>query len=433
MKKLSVLTKVSFLVTSFFALTFSAIAQEASLSDKDILQQLQQDVRAIKGLKLSGYVQAQYQTADTAGIASMAGGKFDAASDSRFKIRRGRLKLNHTTKLSSAVLQFDMTEKSMLINEAYIKVNEPFLNILGITAGIFDRPFGNEIAYSSSTIESLERSRIVQTLFPGEKDLGAQLTLQAPKTSALHFIKIEAGLFNGNGPAEETDSYKDFIGHLHLAKSSKDKKFAFGLGASYYNGGFAAATNKLYAVKTVDAVQVFVSDSVGKGSKLDKSFVGLDFQYSMDWFIGKTQIRAEYIQGTQTAISGSSTSLKAAMSGDAYLRQFNGYYVYFIQDIGKTPFQVVAKYDVYDPNTAVSGNQIGLTSSSGVTTGSADVLYSTVGVGLHYHMDKNTRISAYYDMVRNETTTQLADNSTLKDLSKDRNDNVFTLRLQYKF
>jgi len=40
---------------------------------------------------------------------------------------------------------------------------------------------------------------------------------------------------------------------------------------------------------------------------------------------------------------------------------------------------------------------------------------------------------AYYDMVTNETTINSNHGSTLKDLSKDRKDNVFTLRVQYKF
>ncbi len=409
-------------------LTTNSFSQEESQITLDpVIEQLQSDVASAKKLSFSGYVQAQYQSADTVGVASIAGGDFKGY-DSRFKVRRGRLKAKYASGLSSAVLQIDITEKGVGLNEAYLNFKDPFTKSNSMTAGIFDRPFGHEISYSSSSIESLERSRITQTLFPGEKDLGAQVTLQAPKTSSLHFIKLDAGLFNGNGPAEETDSYKDFIGHLSMGKTTINEKITWGLGASYYNGGFAAATDDVYSMETVAGVKTFVKDSVGTGNKLDREYFGFDGQISFDWAMGMTQIRAEYLFGTQTGKSSSSTSLKGAMSGDGYIRNFNGYYAYFIQNILETPFQFVVKYDVYDPNTEVSGNEIGLGG-----TGAADIMYSTLGVGLHYRYDSHTKISAYYDMVTNETTDLLPDGSTLKDLSSDRNDNVFTLRLQYKF
>lgn len=426
--------KIVFLCFVLIANSSSHLLFSQDLTTKDtlypIVQQLQSDVKLAKKLKISGYVQAQYQTADTAGIASMAGGDFDAGIDNRFKVRRGRMKVAYATGLSSAVLQFDMTEKGVKMNEVYLKLKEPLLNTITLTGGVFDRPFGYEIAYSSSKVESLERSRITQILFPGEKDLGGQLTIQAPKTSVLNFIKLEAGIFAGNGPAIETDSYQDFIGHLHMSKTSTNKKFSWGLGGSYYNGGFAAATDKLYSLKRVAGINTFVSDSVGKGSKLGREYIGFDGQLSIDWGLGMTQIRAEYLTGSQTGKSTSTSSLESAMSGDGYVRNFNGYYVYFIQDIGQLPFQAVVKYDVYDPNTDIAGNQIGIAATG---TGDADVKYSTLGFGLHYLFDSNTRISAYYDMVTNETTNLLADGSTLIDLSKDKRDNVFTLRLQYKF
>lgn len=431
-------------------LTTNSFSQEESQITLDpVIEQLQSDVDASKKLSFSGYVQAQYQVADTAGVASTAGGNFGSNMDSRFKVRRGRLKAKYASGLSSAVLQIDITEKGVGLNEAYLNFKDPFTESNSITAGIFDRPFGNEISYSSSSIESLERSRITQTLFPGEKDLGAQLTLQAPKTSAWHLVKLEAGVFSGNGPAEETDSYKDFIGHLSMGNTLMSEKLSWGLGTSYYNGGFAATTENSYSIEDVNGVKTFVKDSVGMNSQTKREYFGFDGQVKIDWALGTTEIRAEYLFGTQPGTSSSSSSLKGAntktvqqantttgaissstVGVDTYNRNFSGYYVYFIQNILETPFQFVMKYDVYDPNTDVSGNEIGI---SGTKTGAADIKYSTLGVGLHYRYDSHTKISAYYDMVTNETTNQLPDGSTLKDLSNDRNDNVFTLRLQYKF
>jgi hypothetical protein len=47
---------------------------------------------AAKKLKISGYVQAQYQKAESDGIESFAGGNFGTGIDNRFSIRRGRVK-----------------------------------------------------------------------------------------------------------------------------------------------------------------------------------------------------------------------------------------------------------------------------------------------------------------------------------------------------
>jgi len=99
----------------------------------------------------------------------------------------------------------------------------------------------------------------------------------------------------------------------------------------------------------------------------------------------------------------------------------------------QTPLQAVVKYDVYDPNTMVSGNEIGSAVTAGVKTGAADVKYSTLGLGLNYRWSSNVKFTAYNDIVKNETTSNIVKASTLDDLSHDRKDNVFTFRVQYKF
>lgn len=442
-------------IFSFLSLSNSLKAQESFAKDTlyPVVEQVQSDLTVLKKLKVSGYVQAQYQVADTAGISSFSGGNFSSGIDNRFMVRRGRIKFAYENELSKAIVQFDITEKGLGIKDAYLSFTEPWLKSVSVTGGVFDRPFGYEISYSSSSRETPERSRIFQTLFPGERENGAKLTLQAPKTSALNFIRLDAGIFNGNGPAAvETDSYKDFICHLGMSKTSKNETFRWGLGGSYYNGGFASTTTNNYTMKEVDGVKVFLPETIKKGDKIKREYIGIDAQLGMDWALGLTQIRAEYLMGTQPATAKSSSSLTGAntttsqtadlttgtvssstVGVDSYTRNFNGYYVYFIQDILKTPVQLVVKYDLYDPNTDVDGDNIGKTATGAKATADADVKYSTLGLGLNYRWNSNVKIMAYYDIVKNETTELLPNTSTLKDLSKDRKDNVFTLRVQYKF
>jgi hypothetical protein len=414
--------------------THSVQAQEnAGMVTYQEFEQLQSDNTLAKKFKITGYVQMQYQKADTAGIASYAGGNFSSAVDNRMTIRRGRVKFAYDNEGAQAVMQFDITEKGLGIKDAYLVYTEPWSNTFSLTGGVFDRPFGFEISYSSSTRETPERSRIFQTLFPGERDLGAKLTIQAPKISYWNFIKLDLGLFNGNGIAVETDSYKDFIGHLSVTKVSSDEKMKWGLGVSYYDGGFAAVTTKSYSMTEVSGVKVFTSEDITKGGKTRRQYLGLDGQFSYDWAPGITQIRAEYLAGSQPGTGASSSSLTAAASGDVFNRRFSGLYVYFIQNILESPLQAVVKYDLYDPNTEVSGNEIGLTATGATATNAADVKYSTLGLGLNYRLTPNMKVMAYYDIVTNETTSNIVSTSTLSDLSNDRKDNVFTLRLQYKF
>jgi len=416
------------------ALTGNAIAQEnaGTVSYQDF-EQLQADNALAKKLKISGYVQMQYQKADTAGITSFAGGNFASGVDNRMTVRRGRVKFAYDNEGTQAVMQFDITEKGLGIKDAYLSITEPWANTFSLTGGVFDRPFGYEISYSSSTRETPERSRLFQTLFPGERDLGARLSIQAPKTSTWNFLKLDLGLMNGNGIAVETDNYKDFIAHLSSTRVSKDEKLVWGLGASIYQGGFASKTNKNYVLTDVNGVKAYISESNEVGSKTKRQYYGLDGQFSYDWALGITQIRAEYLVGKQPGFASSSSSLTAAATSDVFNRKFSGYYVYFIQNLMQSPFQAVVKYDVYDPNTEVSGNQIGQSASGAVATNATDAKFSTLGLGLNYRFNSNVKIMAYYDIVANEKTSNIVSSSTLNDLSHDRKDNVFTLRMQYKF
>jgi hypothetical protein len=81
------------------------------------------------------------------------------------------------------------------------------------------------------------------------------------------------------------------------------------------------------------------------------------------------------------------------------------------------------KYDWYDPNTKVSGNEIGNTDSK---LSGADIKYSTLGMGYLHHINENVKLTLYYARVWNEKTQ-------LKGFMEDLKDDVFTCRIQYRF
>ncbi|MCX6292598.1 MAG: hypothetical protein NT126_12685 [Bacteroidetes bacterium] len=483
-----------------FAFALKATAQETE-SPMDTLTRrvasIQSTLDVISRIKISGYIQSQFQLTDSAGTASFAGGNFGSGADKRFMLRRGRVKVQYDSpnndlgwSTSQYVFQIDVSEKGATIKDLYAKFTDPWSGWFSMTAGMQNRPFGYEIGYSSSLRESPERGRMSQTIFPNERDLGAMVTIQGPKISNWNWLKLEAGMFNGTGGpgaganTSDFDKFKDFIAHLSMTRSNKTEKVKYGLGVSYCDGGFRQDQSNLYksgidsaGVKgfVIDINKTTIHPDIAARTEVKRNYLGVDGQVSIDWMAGITTIRAEYIQGTQPGTSGSSVSPASAptdaastaytststsnstsvttidslgnphtstttstttttkattttAASDLYKRKFNGAYFYFIQSIGQTPWQVLVKYDWYDPNTDVQGDDIGKAVKAGTKALNAtDLKYSTLGLGLAYRWDANVKLTAYYDMVKNETSKNLAGyNSDLKD-------NVFTLRAQIKF
>ena len=408
-------------------LTFAQTSdQPVTDSTQSTLMKLYQDVEALKKLKINGYVQAQYQLADSVGINSYAGGNFPANDDKRFLIRRGRLKATYLTTNSSFVFQVDATEAgAVTLKDAYFKFTEPYLKVFSVTAGVFNRPFVFEVPYSSSDRESPERGRMSQIIFPGERDMGFMLTIQGPKTSPWNALKLDAGLVNGTGLGfKEFDKKKDFVAHLTLNKASKSEKVKYGIGVSYYNGGFRQDNDSVFSIQTVNDSLRFVQENGNfLGSTTERKYYGADAQLSIDWIGGITTLRAEFITGDQASIAKDMKSIGAAIKVPVYNRKFNGGYFYFLQNIGQSKAQIVAKFDFFDPNTDVKGDEIGL-SKSGLNE--ADIAYNTIGLGAIWRFDQNLKLMAYYDIVKNEETN-------LTGYSSDVKDNVLTLRLQYRF
>ncbi len=404
----------------------TAALQEPVLTSTEKLEQknqfLEEGLKILQKFKVSGYIQTQYQWGEKDASLKVGGANENPEeSFSRFGIRRGRIKFTYENGIASGVFQLDMTEKGVGIKDAYLNVKDPWIGTIALKAGIFDRPFGYEISYSSSRRESPERSTIFQTLFPEERDLGAMLTLQAPKTSPWNILKLEGGLFAGNGIKLETDSRLDFIGHLSANKNiGSDIKI--GGGVSYYNGGVYEGSKKIYTMDGSGFIVDSTDDNLGKYAK--REYVGFDLQFSVMSILGMTQFRGEYLTGQQPGSSSSTKSPNSSTlpTNDTYIRNFNGGYIMLVQDIGQLPFSAVLKYDWYDPNTKVSGDEIGTHK-----TGKADIAQNTFGVGVLWRATNNLRLQAYYEFNKNETSANLA------GYDSDRKDDVFTLRLQYKF
>ena len=394
---------------------------------------------ALKKIKISGYIQTQFQTADGDGAPSFAGGNFASGVHARYLVRRGRVKMNYDNDLTQYVLQIDVTPGGVAIKDAYGSIREPWLRTFGLTAGVFDRPFGFEISYSSSNREAPERTRMYQTLFPGERDMGAKLEIMPPEGSAFSWFNFKAGLFTGMGPtAQENDNYKDFIGRAGFTLPMQDAGLAIDGGVSWYMGKVRSNQRAIYTMDAGSKAYAFDSSATNNGAYFDRTYLGADIQLYYDLpVLGGMTLRGEYISGKQPGTGGSSATTNYSAFYNAagtplYQRNFSGYYFNYVQNIGLSN-QFILKYDVFTPNTDINASDIGATAPAGkVALSAGDLAFTTLGIGWVYHWDTNVKFTFYYDMVTNDAVNASAP-AALAAFKDDLKDNVLTIRMQVKF
>jgi hypothetical protein len=391
-------------------------------------------------IRISGYMQPQYQIASEKGAMGYSGGNFAPNSNSRFMLRRGRIRFDYAKtdpqerNQLQFVFQFDGTERGVFIRDFWGRYWENKWEKLAFTSGMFARPFGFEVNLSSADRETPERGRMSQIFMRTERDLGFMISYENRKKSGSgKFFKVEGGIFNGQGLTApgEFDNYKDFIGQLVIRPQNLSRNLSITGGISLFEGGLLQNANYSYRIQEKGSVKSFVQDSITStaGGKLPRQYYGANTQlkYQMNW--GFTEIRAEYWRGTQTGTKQSSetpsqlTFLQDGSNAPLYVRPFHGGFLYFLQDIVNTDHQFMLKYDWYDPNTKVAGIEIGDPQSN---FGEADIKFSTLGLGYLYHLTENLKLLLYYEWVKNESTS-------LEGYKLDKSDNVLTIRAQFRF
>lgn len=373
-------------------------------------------------LRFSGYIQTQYQYGERYATLKVGGPNSDNNKHfNRIGIRRGRVKLQYEKGLVTGVFQVNITERGFGIKDIYMSVMDPWKGIGNLKAGVFNLPFGYEVSYSSSRRASPERAKVITTLFPEERDMGAMLSLQGTEKSIWRNFNLELAVVSGNSTNLELDNHKDFAAHLTYHNLFSDR-FELGGGFSYYSGGVYQGNANVYTME--NSTFVLNSNVKNAGDFALRRYFGADLQLTFKTKFGASQFYGEYIFGSQpggesTTKSPDYTSLP---DDDTYIRNFTGGYITFVQELGSNSISFLTKYDFYDPNIDVKKNAIGL----GGTT-KADVRYNTIGTGLLWQLQNGLKLTGYYDFVMNEQSDKLS------GYDKDMADNVFTLRLQYKF
>jgi phosphate-selective porin len=358
------------------------------------------DLSKLNKIKVSGYVQAQWET---------YGADLEKSNgySNTYYIRRARIKFTYEpTDGIKFVLQPDLSTGNLVLKDAYAVVNIPKLKNWTLWAGQMNRP-NYEVEYSSSSREVLERSRVTTTIYPGEREIGAKLEYNGTKIPVLFQLMAMNGNFTGT-QAKDVDSRKDVMARLVYSVKLRDAGVGIDFGANHYFGSNLAKTDKY--VKNSDGTL----DSLNNVWRyLDKHWTGAEVRIYAD-VLGGMSVKAEYVSGINSAastVAGTSTRAQLLASPNLY-NNFTGYYVYLVKNVGAKN-QLVARYDYYDPNTKLSGDAAG-----------NSINYKTWTLAWQYYLNDNIRITLNYLMPKNEINSS---NPT------DKKDNVFTVRVQAKF
>ena len=358
------------------------------------------DLSKLNKIKVSGYVQAQWET---------YGADLEKSNgySNTYYIRRARIKFTYEpTDGIKFVLQPDLSTGNLVLKDAYAVVNIPKLKNWTLWAGQMNRP-NYEVEYSSSSREVLERSRVTTTIYPGEREIGAKLEYNGTKIPVLFQLMAMNGNFTGT-QAKDVDSRKDVMARLVYSVKLRDAGVGIDFGANHYFGSNLAKTDKY--VKNSDGTL----DSLNNVWRyLDKHWTGAEVRIYAD-VLGGMSVKAEYVSGINSAastVAGTSTRAQLLASPNLY-NNFTGYYVYLVKNVGAKN-QLVARYDYYDPNTKLSGDAAG-----------NSINYKTWTLAWQYYLNDNIRLTAQYTMPKNETN---ASNTS------DIKDNLVTIRVQAKF
>ncbi len=255
-------------------------------------------VTTSKPIQFSGYVQARYQNLDEKG-------KIDG-----FDIRRARLDIKgNISPYWGYRFQADFAGTTSKLLDIYGECK--IFSYLNFTFGQFKIPFSMENLASSSKLEMIDRSQVVEALVARGKDvignqngrdIGFQVYGNFLKFDDKFLFDYSLGIFNGAGiNISDKNEAKSFAGRLvfHPLKG-------LDAGCSYYNGW----------------------DNFGSTPKDQKrTRLGYELKYDFKQF----SFRWEYIEGE-----------------DGDIRR-NGFYVQSGYFVIPQKLQFVLRYDMFDP------------------------------------------------------------------------------------
>ena len=355
----------------------TAEGKVASIEEQ--LLEVKSSLSPLTKLKLSGYVQSRYQWEEAR--ADETGGF------NRFTVRRGRLKATYTTDIAEVMLQIDAVPTGVTLRDAEATLFIPgTAQRMSVTLGQMKWPFGYEGPQSSTEREFPERTRVVQTFLPSERDRGIRYS------GKLGVLRLNVGVFDGNGTTFpgfvgiDNDKEKDVIGRVGF-----DLKLISGGVSGWYGQTLGRAAGEDFR------------------HAHERSRIGADLQVYLDVLpFGATALKGEYIRG-RTYVSGGAEMLDRVASG---------WYALLVQNIGLSN-TVAVRYDYFDPAHGLPTSADARDATRPASTNPT----GTLGVAASHHFGENLKLTAAYELPMQQTV----------EGAVEPKDNLLTVQLQARF
>ena len=227
---------------------------------------------------------------------------------------------------------------------------------LSFRGGLMSVGYGHEIEYSSSNMETMERSLMARKLFPQEHDFGFTATLKAPFKDKRHSLKLSLSAMSGNAINKVVDPAPNFLSHLKY--DYKEGNTSWGVGVSYYEGRTNNADSIWHVVKN----NAWTNQAVETNQRNARRYFGAEFQYNTKTYWGRTSLRGECSFGKQPTRLNNFASQQDNCYNIAnpfsYDRKFFGAFVVYTQQIARTPLNIVLKYQYLNQNTEISSDKV---------------------------------------------------------------------------
>jgi hypothetical protein len=379
------------------------------------------------GLKISGFVQAQYNHNNLSTDQLQNG---TPLNQDQFMVRRGRLRADRTWDYAAFALELDAnTSKGPKVGirraegSLFYRGDNPtgMPPLAMLSAGIIDIPFGFELAETARVRYFMERTIANGALFPTEMDLGARLS------GGVSVLRYAVAVMNGQpgddtGMIRDPNAAKDVIGRVGVdAPVGKDLSLvgggSFAVGKGFHAGQDAGKPSLTWKDANGDGV-VQPNEITGVAAtaavpsqNYQRWALGLDLGATLTTELGRTHVYGEAFVASNFD-RGYVVSDPIVTGGDA--KQASA--VLAVTQELTPSFIVGLRGSIYDPNTNLFGSRAGKSPRNQ----NVRVLSPLVG----FILPKRARLLFEYDFVRDHQAT--TSTGSLKDADNDQ----WTVRLQ---
>jgi hypothetical protein len=356
-------------------------------------------------VSMFGFVQADGVLYNQASVDELNPSTGQPENETRFLIRRGRLRVEGDYGIASGLLEFD----GNTVNGATARVTAAEISLkwrapakdappyLQGSIGLLRIPFGYEVIEKDFERLFLERSNIIRALFPGEYDLGVRLS------GGWRFLRYAVAAMNGNPSgdkqfaARDPSQSKDFVGRLGVDTHPTRRLALQGGISALYGTGFHAGTpstkdtivwRDLNNDGQVDSTEL--EAVLGQPATPSQTFSRYAIGADLRFLIAVPRLGELAIYGELVWAANLDRALQPAdpVATGRDLREL-GWYLAFTQQLTKWA-AVGVRYDRYDPDQDAVDRQ-------GAKLVPRDSTYSTLAVAIAGGYPPYVRVTLEYD------------------------------------